>query len=330
MTARSYVIICPRKTETGGPEALHQLGAALIAAGHQAAMHYVPARASNACPPRYLHYGVPVVHHLPDRPEVVVVIPEAMTDWVWRLHQAQRLIWWLSVAFYRQRPNKWTKRAKLWLRECLPSRRPYTFQPLPRLKHAYHGEYVRRFLVGHGIGDALPLCEYLSPAFLMSEVEVPAAPRRDVCLYNPRKGLAFTQRIVQACAGTDIEFVPLAGYREDQLRALFASSKLYIDFGEHPGRDRMPREAASCGCIVFTGQRGSAGNDIDVPLAPFYKLDELQPPTLELLRVRLLQACAAYDEHRQAQAGYRQWIRSLPQSFALDVAGVAVAFSATG
>lgn len=328
MPAQRFVIICPRKTETGGPEALHQLGAALIAMGHEAAMHYVPARASNACPPRYLHYGVPVLHQLPDTPDTVVVIPEAMTDWVWRLQQAQRLIWWLSVAFYRKKPTKWTKRAKLWLRERLPSRRPYTFQPLPRLKHAYHGEYVRRFLVGHGITDALPLCEYLSPAFRISEDEVPAGERGHVCLYNPRKGLAFTQRIKEACAGSGIEFVPLSGYNEDELRALFARSKLYIDFGEHPGRDRMPREAAACGCIVFTGQRGSAGNGVDVPLAPFYKLDEAQAETLEVLRARLLQACAAYDEHRQAQAGYRQWVRSLPQAFAEDVAGVVAAFSA--
>ena len=328
MAAQRYVILCPRKTETGGPEALHQLGAALMAAGHQAAMHYVPARSSNACPPRYLHYGVPVVHDFADRPDVVVVIPEVMTDWVWRLQHAQRLIWWLSVAFYRERPKKWTKRAKLWLRERLPSQRPYTFQPLPRLKHAYHGEYVRRFLVGKGIDDALPLCEYLSPAFLLSEAEVPSAPRGNICLYNPRKGLAFTQRINEACAGAGIEFVPLSGYREDELRALFASSKLYIDFGEHPGRDRMPREAASCGCIVFTGQRGSAGNPIDVPLPSFYKLDEQQPETLELLRLRLLQVCQAYDEHRQAQADYRQWIRGLPQTFAADVVDVVAAFSA--
>lgn len=327
MPAPRYVILCPRNTETGGPEALHQLGAALIAAGHEAAMHYLPARATNRCPPRYLHYGVPVVHQFEDRPDVVVVIPEVMTDWVWRLHHAQRLIWWLSVAFYRQRPKKWTKRAKLWLRERLPSRRPYTFQPLPRLKHVYHGEYVRRFLASHGIADALPLCEYLSPAFLIEEADVPAATRRSVCLYNPRKGLAFTQQVIAACAGTGIEFVPLSGYNEDQLRALFGSSKLYIDFGEHPGRDRMPREAAACGCIVFTGQRGSAGNPVDVPLPPFYKLDEQQPETLGLLRTRLLQACEAYDEHRQAQSEYRQWIRRLPQAFAADVAGVVAAFS---
>ena len=326
MPAQRFVVLCPRKTETGGPEALHQLGAALIAAGHDASMHYLPARASNHCPPRYLHYGVPVVHRLDDQPDTVVLMPEIMTDRVWRLHRAQCLIWWLSVDFYRHRPKKWTKRAKLWLRELLPSRRPYDFRPLPRLKHAYHGEYVRRFLVGHGITDALPLCEYLSPAFSLPEAEVPSSPRRNQCLYNPRKGLAFTQQVIAACAGTGIEFLPLLGYSEIELRFLFGTSKLYIDFGEHPGRDRMPREAAACGCIVFTGQRGSAGNPVDVPLPPSYKLDEQQPETLAQLRTRLLQACERYDEHRLAQADYRQWIRSLPQAFAADVAGIAAAF----
>jgi hypothetical protein len=327
MPAERYLILCPRKTETGGPEALHQLGAALIAAGCEAAMHYLPARRSNACPPRYLHYGVPVAHRLDDRPETVVVIPEVMTDWVWRLHHAQRLIWWLSVAFYRQQPKKWTKRAKLFLRELMPSRRPYTFQHLPRLHHACHGEYVRRFLVGHGIQQPLPLCEYLSPAFRLEEAEVPAEPRGNVCLYNPRKGLAFTQRIIEACEGSGIEFLPLAGYDEAALRGLFSRSKLYIDFGEHPGRDRMPREAAACGCIVFTGQRGSAGNAVDVPLPACYKLDDQQPETPQLLRLRLQEVCQAYEQHRQAQADYRQWIRSLPQTFAADVAGVIAALS---
>ncbi len=290
-------------------------------------MHYLPDRASNACPPRYLHYGVPVIHRLPDEPETVVVIPEIMTDRIWRLHQAQRLIWWLSVDFYRHRPKKWTKRAKLFLRELLPSRRPYTFQALPRLQHAYHGEYVRRFLVKQGIQQPLPLCEYLSPAFRLAESEVSTAPRANVCLYNPRKGFAVTQRIIAACEGAGIEFVPLSGYGEAELRALFSRSKLYIDFGEHPGRDRMPREAASCGCIVFTGQRGSAGNPVDVPLADFYKLDDQQPDTLQLLRERMLSVCQAYDAHRNAQADYRAWIRSLPQAFTADVAGVIHAFT---
>ena len=38
--------------------------------------------------------------------------------------------------------------------------------------------------------------------------------------------------------------------------------QVYIDFGHHPGQDRLPREAVQCGCVVITGTRGS-GNQIN-------------------------------------------------------------------
>jgi len=39
--------------------------------------------------------------------------------------------------------------------------------------------------------------------------------------------------------------------------------QVYIDFGHHPGQDRLPREAVQCGCVVITGKRGS-GNQINI------------------------------------------------------------------
>jgi hypothetical protein len=54
------------------------------------------------------------------------------------------------------------------------------------------------------------------------------------------------------------------------------SSKLYIDFGNHPGKDRFPREAVLCGCCLITGRRGAADNDVDIPIDSKYKFkDEL-------------------------------------------------------
>ena len=43
-------------------------------------------------------------------------------------------------------------------------------------------------------------------------------------------------------------------------------AKVYIDFGNHPGKDRFPREAVACGCRVITGRRGAAAFDQDVPI----------------------------------------------------------------
>ncbi|EFI6860961.1 hypothetical protein BCD16_004758, partial [Escherichia coli] len=50
-------------------------------------------------------------------------------------------------------------------------------------------------------------------------------------------------------------------------------SKLYIDFGHHPGKDRFPREAVMAGCVLITGVEGSAANEVDIPIPSRFKLD---------------------------------------------------------
>ncbi|MBA4175457.1 MAG: hypothetical protein C0505_02675 [Leptothrix sp. (in: Bacteria)] len=303
------------------------MGAALRAAGLDVAMVYIPQRRDNDTPDKFRHYGVPVEMKLSDAEDVVVIVGETATDWVWRVNRAQVLIWWLSVDFHFKRPEKWTKRAKLWLRERLPRNRPYAFQPHPRVRHAWQSEYARQFLLRQGVTDPLPLTDYIAPALTVPENELPAVPRRNVCLYNPRKGWAFTQQLIAACEGSGIEFVPLQGYSEAQLRELFGSSKLYIDFGEHPGRDRIPREAAASGCIVITGRRGSAANAVDVPLPEACKVDETAPGVLGLLRERLTAICADDAAHRAAQADYRAWIRPQRETFFAEAAALGSALS---
>lgn len=323
-----FRILCPRNTVTGGPEALHQLGHAMRLAGLDAAMVYVPVRPGTACPEKFRHYGVPVVDRIEDAPDVVAIVGETLTDWVWRLRQARVLIWWLSVDFHFQRPVKWTKRLKLWLRERLPSRRPYAFQPHPRVHHAWQSEYARQFLAGRGVHDSVALTDYISPALTLPEEALPSGPRRDVVLYNPRKGWAFTSRLIEAFRGSGIEFLPLVGYTEAQLRELFASCKAYVDFGEHPGRDRIPREAAAGGCIVLTGRRGSAANDVDVPIAPHFKIDDTDPRALDLARQCLTAVLGDDATHRAAQAPYRAWIRGQREAFLAEAAALGRRFGA--
>lgn len=56
----------------------------------------------------------------------------------------------------------------------------------------------------------------------------------------------------------DLRWVPLIGMTTEEMRSCMSKSKVYIDFGNHPGKDRIPREAAISGCIVITGKRGAA------------------------------------------------------------------------
>lgn len=59
-----------------------------------------------------------------------------------------------------------------------------------------------------------------------------------------------------------------------QIIKILDESMVYIDFGNHPGKDRIPREAALRNCIVMTNKSGSAANDIDIPIPAEYKFSE--------------------------------------------------------
>lgn len=268
-------------------------------------------------PEKFRAYGVPVQTRIADRPDVVAVVPESMTEHVWRYRAAQVVVWWLSVDGYlaARRPARWTRRAKLWLRGLLPSRRSYDFQPRPNVHHAWQSEYARQFLVRRGVSGSLPLTDYLAAELLPAPHELKIADRQDQILYNPVKGKAFTDALREACTADPIEFVALKGFSAQQMRQILCSAKVYIDFGGHPGRDRIPREAAACGCVVITGRQGSAANDLDVPLPLAYKLDDRAPDAIAKARELLLDVIARTPGHVAAQQDYRETIRRQQAAF---------------
>jgi hypothetical protein len=96
--------------------------------------------------------------------------------------------------------------------------------------------------------------------------------RKNQILYNPKKGVKTVLRLIAAFP--EFLFVPLEQFDQRELILKYRASKLYIDFGHHPGRERMPREAIACGCCVVTGVLGSAANLEDIPIPDKFKLDE--------------------------------------------------------
>ena len=73
----------------------------------------------------------------------------------------------------------------------------------------------------------------------------------------------------------DIKWIPIIRLRADQVALLMCIAKVYIDFGPHPGKDRIPREAAVCGCCIITNREGSAEYSEDVGIPEEYKLFDM-------------------------------------------------------
>jgi hypothetical protein len=95
----------------------------------------------------------------------------------------------------------------------------------------------------------------------------------DIICYNPVKGIEQTEIIKNM--NPDIKFIPITNMTENEIIELLKISKVYIDFGNHPGRDRLPRESAILGNCVITNLKGAAGFKEDVLIDDKYKVSDI-------------------------------------------------------
>ena len=72
----------------------------------------------------------------------------------------------------------------------------------------------------------------------------------------------------------DIKFKPLINYSITELIDILSKSKIYMDFGFHPGVDHLPREAAILKNCIITNKEGSAFFNDAVPINDQFKFDE--------------------------------------------------------
>lgn len=82
---------------------------------------------------------------------------------------------------------------------------------------------------------------------------------------------------------------------------------VYIDFGHHPGKDRIPREAAMRKCVVIASTFGSCGNNVDVPLLSEFKIDAVDS-NIQAISDKIRFVFENYESQLHKQDFYRQTI----------------------
>jgi hypothetical protein len=311
MTDSSVLVICPANAVTAGPEALHQLVAEFNRLGKAAAIVYHPFDQQFAVPEPYRKYNVPVRRYA-DVAGTLIVFPEIFPTLALRVRNADSAIWWMSVNNYTCVRYESVVRDKIrYARNLLRGRRPWRgMAALRGVKHLAQSHYAELFLAQHGIKAALlwdPIPVYLEPEYLAALAQRPPMPRKNIILYNPIKGAKVTARL--RAAFPHWSFQPLKGLDRAQLAEAFLGAKLYIDFGHHPGKDRLPREAALHGCCVVTSRYGSAANAIDVPIPDRYKLDVRASDFVGRFKTLVESVFSDFDSCSRDLAGYRETIR---------------------
>lgn len=287
-------VIAPGDHTTGGPETLHQAAYLIASMGYQVQMYYVDPHTTKV-PDAYKKYQTKAAVRIVDSSSNVLIVPEAHSWVLSKYHKIKKCIWWLSVDNYyvdsmEKVVNTCLQKYHLptvlypavWFWKVAIKRyHPYHyhFEDNGELFHAYNCEYARQYIMEHNVLDerTIYLCGPLNSTFFENAKKMGCNKQREnIVLYNPKKGAAFTQKLITAARKKDLQaqFIPIQRMSPQQIGELMSRAKVYIDFGEFPGPERIPREAVTMGCNIITCKNGAAANSIDVPIPDFMKLDD--------------------------------------------------------
>ena len=107
---------------------------------------------------------------------------------------------------------------------------------------------------------------------------------------------------------------PLVNLSTEELISTLSSAKVYIDFGQHPGKDRIPREAALCGCCVLVGKEGSAALKEDVNIPEEYKFEKEESSFVSIER-KISDCFVNFEDNFIRFDDYRKDIENEPYLF---------------
>lgn len=262
-------VFSPSNSVAGGAECMHQIVRSLNDSNFKAFITYYNGRDGGKAINYFSNYDCPIfLGNLNDidLEQNFVIYPEIATLFLKKIKRAKKIIYWASIDNYLG--NKENLSIKNQIKNRLKYLLGISSVSIFGMKEYYHftqSYYASNFIKNKGythyhIGD------YISNDF---EIKIP--DKKNTIIYNPKKGAKFINGFKKLY--DDYNFVPLINLSRQEMIKKIAESKLYLDFGLHPGKDRIPREAVKLNCCIITGKFGSSGNEFDIPIPDYYKID---------------------------------------------------------
>jgi hypothetical protein len=283
------VAVCPGNFATGGPEAIHQfVDMANQVQPSSAKICYFPFDGEFVKRPEYAMYDSPAIVRgsIPD--DAVILVPEVCPELVFEFHQPC-VLWWLSVDNF-----------SLYQEDLLEL----------FYLHVAQSHYARETLLARYGLQALMLSDYINMMF----TEQQDSCKEPIIAVNPAKGRELIDKFIRL--NPSLRVTPLERMSRLEVRKVLEQSRAFIDFGHHPGKDRLPREAALQDVVVLVRHAGAATNKRDVALPHHYVFDQQDIPALGNLIKDILNDPTT---HIEAQEEYRRRLSSEQDVFRDEV-----------
>ena len=305
---------------TGGTEASHQLCQSLRNNGFDAYIYYINVQHGiDPVHELFKTYNIRIADTFIDVPDNFIIFPEILTEAIFMVKYAKKIIWWLSVDNYYNNLFARLESNQYGAMKLFNIAQPDMFD----CYHFTQSHYAKEHLLFHGVDvkRIFMVTDYINSRYMpLADSEYVSEGRESVCLFAPRRGLEFVEMLKAYGANLSerIIFVPIENLEPQEVPLFMRQARVFIDFGFHPGMDRMPREAAINGCCVITNTDGAARYDQDVPIPKEYKIEGTAENFGRIYD--LIRSCVThYDNHIHNFAEYRQFIRSQKANFEKEV-----------
>jgi hypothetical protein len=287
---KTFQVLIPFDSDRGGAESLYQLVYFLKKFNTKVSIVYtlnwrgffkkkktlIPESMEKYCK------DVQIKNFLKDEEDNIIFVPEIFTSYVRNLKYSKINICWLSVNNYFVGKTKFNENFKWIIRGKYGVGRimhPHFKQPLnineingKDVNHIAQSIYAEKFIKSNFGKKPIPIYDFIDDIPKIDKSFFNLSLRSKSIIYNPAKGYKITKKLIKKYK-SQYNFIPIQNMKHKEVRELLKNSFLYIDFGEHPGKDRIPREAILCGCCLITGYRGSAAFK-DLPIDKKFKLFE--------------------------------------------------------
>lgn len=299
---------------------MHQLGHQLIALGFDAYMHYYTTPDSvDIIHENYKKYQVPYVTTLDNSAAHLMILPETHLSPIFnkKYNLIRKAIWWLSVTNYYITQENYINTLKhkkfFELRNAFGRYQIASFSVLKKknVLHIAHSYYSQAHLLEKGIKPVARIADYMNEAFF--DLAKMQQEKEDIIIYNPKKNDDFLDELIRQTPG--LNWKPLQNMTPENVADWMSRAKLYIDFGFHPGKERMPREACIMRCCMIIGKTGSAAYREDMPIPEKYRFEK-EDRMLPAIIARIKACLENYAEAITDFAPYREALHQEEAQFA--------------
>lgn len=274
-----YVILSPFGIRTGGPEACLQLSDALLKIGAETEIWWTTAeelgefREYTATQKQiqplnfpekehgFAEYDAynyrPFTHYL-TTDNITFILPEVYLSIIHLFLGNPIIVWWLSVD------------------NAFPSLAGMNMNLLHHksIRHVAQSFYAEKFLASLKIAS-----EYLTDYTVTRHNETSLIPSEKrplkIAINAGNKVISDLQHLSTLITqhNRDIEIVLIANMSREDVYTAFKTSRVFIDLGKFPGKDRMVREATLLGCNSIIGKSGAGANNIDFQIDDLYRIN---------------------------------------------------------